>query len=320
MRRPERLVVGAALGLAGLAALAGLGWAAAEGRDPMKAALAPDIVDLDEAAASADERLARAEALITALARVHNQLGEGLAAGQDPCGTPALADLWARSRALGPGVRDAAQAARAATDRVERLRVAQTVAPLLDPERQRGLDGLGARTAAAARAAVELGAWQAKALPPPTRCALPALAPAHGLRAPSSVTENDRIAVLVSAPGLLCGPGLQLAVGAGPATPPTAALCWAADACGCTPITQRPGAVLGPGPLPPAEPVVPTPVLAAVTGAPAAPSDEGVDLEAGPQLPLLDPEAPVAVGPPDTDLRGRDEALGPALPVGQTPP
>ena len=78
--------------------------------------------------------------------------------------------------------------------------------------------------------------------------------------------------------------------------------------------------MLGPGPLPPAEPVVPTPVVAATEEA-AVPLDEGVDLEAGPQLPLLDPEAPpVVAGPPDTDLRGRDEALGPALPVGQTPP
>ena len=315
MPRSERLALGAlaAFGLGGLA------WAAAGGRDPMRAALAPDIVDLDDAAATAEERLGRAEAMITALARIHNQLGEGLAAGQDPCTTPALADLWSRSRALGPGVRDAAQAARAATDRVERLRTAQTVAPLVDPERRRGLDGLGARTAAAARAAVELGAWQARALPPPTRCALPALAPAHGLRAPGGAAENDRIAVLVSAPGLLCGAGLQLAVGAGPATPPTAALCWAADACGCAPSPQRPGAVLGPGPLPPAEPVVPTLAVAATEEA-AVPLDEGVDLEAGPQLPLLDPEAPVVAGPPDTDLRGRDEALGPALPVGQTPP
>lgn len=77
---------------------------------------------------------------------------------------------------------------------------------------------------------------------------------------------------------------------------------------------------MGPGPLPPAEPVVPTPVLATAAGAPAMLPDEGVDLEAGPQLPLLDPEAPVAPAPPDTDLRGRDEALGPALPAGQTPP
>lgn len=290
---------------AGLALVCGaaLTWAAPPAATALRG-LAPTLDELDGEAAIADERLGRAEALITALARIHNRLGEGMAAGSSPCADPGLADLWARSRALGPGVRDAAQAARAASDRVARLRTSATVAPLLDADRARALDSLASRASAAGRAANELGAWQARALPAPSTCTLPALRPALGLRSHTAARETERIGVLVSAPGVLCGTGLSLAVTAGPAAPHSSTLCWAPAACDCTPRQHRPGAVLGPGPVPADEPNTPAPPPAPVVE-PSVQAD--VDLEAGPP--------PESAAPAEADA-----AEGFLPPTGQTPP
>src|SRR5215216_3086608 len=75
--------------------------------------LAPDVQQYEARMRVLEEKLVRAEAIHIALARVQNRIAERVRGGLAPCAGADGPSLVARTRILGPALRDAAQATRA---------------------------------------------------------------------------------------------------------------------------------------------------------------------------------------------------------------
>lgn len=166
----------------------------------------------------------------------------------DPCGDAARIELGWRVERFGAAWREAAQAARAQADRVERTRNAPTVAPLVDARWAAQLDALLAEEARQARAFQEASAWQVAYVRPWLgACPVPPLAPAAGIpmiEVPVRTEPAPAVAVLAMGDGWICPVGARGDDAV--VLVPDGKACWSAtQACGCTPEPVAPGAVLG---------------------------------------------------------------------------
>lgn len=213
----------------------------------------------------------------------------------DRCAVDQRLEPGWRAERFGAAWREAAQAVQAQAARVDGLRRAETVAPLVDAGWAARLDGLGAEAARQRRSFLESGAWQAAYVRPALAgCLAPVMAARPGVAVPLLPVigeEPPMVAVIGLGEGYVC-PGAIRAEGA------VALLeqpegCWAADSgCDCLLAPVSPGAVLA---APGEAWEVPE---AAAPAAPAAPiSDPEIqtvpqDLpEEAPPLPL-EPETP----------------------------
>lgn len=223
--------------------------AAALAADP--AALAPTPADLTAAVAALELRLAEAEAVGEAAARVQNRWIEdpavtGARPTRAPCKEPADAALAANAGAWTSAYRDATQSARAALDRVEPMWTAPTVRPLLGEEDRSRAAELRAAVERHTATWLELAAWHDRVIAPTVR-RCPALpSPAPGVPRAEIPAEDDLspgVAVIALGGGLLC-PGAVPADGRAVVLADGLA-CVAATTCDCVPAAQSPGAVLG---------------------------------------------------------------------------
>lgn len=243
--------------LSGLLLVAGLAQAArSDGID--SSILAPGLVQANEALSRLDRLTNEAEAIGTALFRVHNEFGEKRAAAKDPpdCKTAWLLDLGARSREFGRAFRDAVQSARVQGRRVENLTVEQTVQPLLDPETNHKVLTLLARVDDLVRRFPEAATWQESYVEPLLKGCEPALVPAPGMpdvvpaTPPRGVEVTDPgarktplIAIIAFGGGWLC-PGAVEAAGV---MLVSGEICYSAsESCDCEPAVVSPATVLGP--------------------------------------------------------------------------
>jgi hypothetical protein len=204
--------------------------------------LAPDVQQYEARVRELESKLVRAEAIHVALSRVQNQIAERLKAGVGPCVDAAGQSLVARTRVLGPALRDGAQAARAEHARVRALRDSPTVAPLLGAPEQSRLDALTERVKAASRRYLVALEWNRRFIPDEEKCAA-AVQPAPGLSAPDGATARGPVAVIGVGGGRIC-PWQMRAEGVVVLDRPEA--CYAHQECACTPKPVLPGAVIGP--------------------------------------------------------------------------
>jgi hypothetical protein len=176
----------------------------------------------------------------------------------DPCADPERVEIGWRTERFGAAWREAAQAARAEAARLQSMRIAATVAPLVDGAWAASLDLLVAEAEHQGRAVLEASAWQVTHVRP-SLAACPVAQPVTGagvsmLEAPVRREAQLLVAVLAIGDGWLCdglGPSNIRAEEAvvlvdGP-------VCWSASpTCGCAPAAVAPGAVVGP-PVDPGE-------------------------------------------------------------------
>ena len=202
--------------------------------------VAPGIDDLDRHAEAAERAVAEAEALGEAVARLHNAwVLDGHADRAKPCADPAGASIAARSPRFSAAWRDAVQAARLSSRRVDEARAAPTVEPLLDAPRTAELDALSARVARQERMWDEAAQWQRRHLPPCGGLVVAPGIPREEHAAPSD--PHAGTAVLALDGGLVCPIGLP-----GVVVVPGEEACYGTDGCACEPLPVDPGAVLGP--------------------------------------------------------------------------
>lgn len=243
----------------------------AAARDGIDASiLAPGLVQADAAIDRLERLVDEAEAIGTALFRVHNEFGEhraaiaaaagsgsseaSAAATPADCTTPWLLDLGARSREFGRAFRDAVQSARVQGRRVENLTVEATVQPLIDPETNHRVLSLLARVDSLVRSYPEAASWQERYVEPKLLGCEPALVAAPGIedpapeaiaddRAPSRPRKARLTAVLAFGGGWLC-PGAVPAAGV---MLVAGEICYSAsEICDCEPAAVSPATVLGP--------------------------------------------------------------------------
>jgi hypothetical protein len=233
------------------------------------AALAPGPPEMAAALSTLDERLAEANAIESATARIQNHLAEVLIGGtSDLCDSEAHQNLALRARLLGEAHRDAAQAATAAADRASAVLAAPTLAPLLDAADRQAFEARMAQVNRQRRVARELSAWHDRHLVHPLRACKPKLVTAPGLEPPRFEAQppGQAVAVVVAAPGNACG--VRGVVQGAVAVLPEGLGCWDVGECRCTPAPLLPGAALGPpveaplvvppAPAPPSPPPAPT--------------------------------------------------------------
>ncbi len=168
----------------------------------------------------------------------------------DPCADVERIEVGWRIERFGAAWREVAQAARAQAARLDTIRHAPTVAPLVDDWWSDTLDGLVAAARAEAAGVLEAGAWQSMFVRPVlAACTIPPLRAAPG----AGQAGNERVAVLGMGDGWVCPDRLR---GEDAVVLVDGAACWTAGAtCACAPERVLPGAVLGPPP-PPGEPSV----------------------------------------------------------------
>jgi hypothetical protein len=247
--------------------------------------LAPGLVQANEAIDRLEHLLDEADAIGTALFRIHNEFGANrsamaaaAAAAKNPppskekdkdkakepparlkaepdCTTPWLIDLGARSRQFGRSYRDAVQSVRVQGRRVENVTVEPTVQPLLDPETTHRVLTLLTRVDDLVRGYPEAASWQEKYVEPLVKGCELALVPAPGipdaapraLKDPGIATGSARQAKLVA---VLAFGGGYLCPGAVPAAGVmlvSGAICYSAsETCACEPMSVSPATVLGP--------------------------------------------------------------------------
>lgn len=230
-----------------------------DGIDP--SLLAPGLVQATEAVARLERLTEEAEAIGTALFRVHNRIGEKRAADPSPtdCTTPWLADLGPRSRELGRAFRDAVQSARVQARRVESISVQPTVQPLLDPETNHRILALLARVDDLVRRYPEAASWQDRYVEPLLDGCMPYLVPGPGFgdaapkaagdgpaaaaASPLAARKAPLVAVIAIGGGFLC-PGAEPAAGV---MLVSGEVCYStSEACDCEPALVTPATVLGP--------------------------------------------------------------------------
>jgi hypothetical protein len=247
--------------------------------------LAPGLVQANEAVDRLERLVDEADAIGTALFRIHNEFGASRSAmaaaaaaaktapppkekdkekpkepppklqAEPDCTTPWLLDLGARSREFGRSYRDAVQSARVQGRRVEGLTVEPTVQPLLDPETNHRILKLLTRVDDLVRGYPEAASWQERYVEPLLKGCELSPVPAPGLPDAAPPALKD--------PGFSSGTSRQskliavLAIGGGylcPGAVPAAgvmlvsgAICYSAsEACACEPMSVSPATVLGP--------------------------------------------------------------------------
>lgn|GEM_PF-2174791 len=227
-----------------------------DGIDP--SVLAPSLLQATQAIERLDRLTAEAEAIGTALFRVHNEFGEHRlrSAAPPPCEAAWLIDLGGRAREFGRAFRDAVQSARVQGTRVESLIVQPTVAPLLDPETNHRVLALLDRIDDLARRYPEASAWQEQFVEPLLAdCAVvlhpaagfpapaPEAAPEGGAAAASARKREPLVAIMAIGGGWLC-PGAVPAAGV---MLVEGKVCYSgSEICGCEPLDIDPATVLGP--------------------------------------------------------------------------
>jgi hypothetical protein len=232
------------------------GTASAEGIDA--SVLAPGLVHARDAIARLERLTAEAEAIGTALFRVHNEFGERRIGDKAAatCETEWLVDLGARAREFGRAFRDAVQSVRMQGSRVEALIVEPTVRPLLDPETNHRVLSLLARVDDLVQRYPEAASWHARYVEPLVGGCSLELAPRPGLARPvpeavevvetlqaSAPRRPVLVAVLAFGGGWLC-PGAVPAAGV---MLVTGKICYSdSEACTCEPAEVSPATVLGP--------------------------------------------------------------------------
>jgi len=209
--------------------------------------LAPGVPELLAAEARLDALLDTAQATGRATSRLQTAWTR-LPTPATPCADAERVALGWRIERFGSAWREASQAARAQADRVRRIRVAPTVAPLVDARWSARLDRQLGEAEASALGLLEASAWEASYVRP-TLGACPAapLTNTPGvpmLEVPVRGEPEAYVAVLALGDGWVC-PGAARAEEAVVLVPGRA--CWSASpTCGCTPEKVDPGAVLGP--------------------------------------------------------------------------
>lgn len=271
--------------LAGLLLAAGIAHAAprSDGIDP--SILAPGLVQAREATQRLERLTDEADAIGTALFRVHNDFGQqralagelrarpadpnkgkekdtgkdgkddaAKASGKIDCTTPWLLDLGARSRELGRGFRDAVQSARVQARRLEGIIVEPTVQPLLDPETNHQVLSLLARVDDLVRSYPEAASWQESYVEPLLKGCEPVLVPATGFPDPAPIAAQRPSPLPAARKSPLIA---VIAFGGGflcPGAVPAAGvmlvsgeICYSAgEDCDCEPAEVSPATVLGP--------------------------------------------------------------------------
>jgi hypothetical protein len=220
--------------------------------------LAPGLVQANQAIARLQRLTEEAEAIGTAMFRVHNSIGEKRAFAAKPpdCKTDWLLDLGARSRELGRAFRDAVQSARVQARRVENMTVEPTVAPLVDPETNHKVTTLLERVDNLVRGYPEASTWQQRYVEPLLKGCEPELVKGTGFPdpvpgvddrkgddGPASAKKAPLVAVIAIGGGFLC-PGAVPAAGV---MLVSGSICYSdSEACDCEPSAVSPATVLGP--------------------------------------------------------------------------
>lgn len=221
--------------------------------------LAPSLVQASQAIERLDRLTAEAEAIGTALFRVHNEFGEHRqAAGttKPACDTPWLLDLGARAREFGRAFRDAVQSARVQGTRVESIILQPTVQPLLDPETNHRVLALLDRVDDLVHRYPEASSWHEQYVEPLLAGCSAALVPAPGIPSPAPDAAPD---IVVGAAAARKREPLVaiLAIGGGwlcPGSVPSAGVmlvqgkvCYSeTETCACEAGDVDPATVLGP--------------------------------------------------------------------------
>ncbi len=213
--------------------------------------LAPSAVDFDRALAETTSAHDEAAAIGAALSRVQNALGQRWATTSTKTHAPIeepLAEL-ALEPVLLRDHRDAIQSLRAASERLERISEAPTVAPIVFGARSDRVKRLLAATRTLVRTHIEMAAWHGRFVaprwlrlksPPELRAGpgWPALAPL------AADDQKPKVAVVGIGGGTICPDGV-------PANGTTVVLrneaaCYGGRDCTCIARPVFPGAVLGP--------------------------------------------------------------------------
>lgn len=175
---------------------------------------------------------------------------------KQPCADTTRLALGWRIERFGAAWREAAQAVRIEAERVQALRQAPTIAPLLDAGWSTRLDDLDTRAQVSLAAWREASAWQGRYVRPLLQaCPAPPVVPAPGYALESIRAQGERAphtAILAQGDGWVC----PTAVRADDAIVliDGASACWSAGTpCGCEPHEVLPGAILGPEAPPTAE-------------------------------------------------------------------
>ncbi len=227
-----------------------------DGIDP--SILAPSLLQATQAIERLDRLTAEAEAIGTALFRVHNEFAERRlkSAAPPPCEARWLIDLGGRSREFGGAFRDAVQSARVQGARVESLIVQPTVAPLLDPATNHRVLALLGRVDDLSSRYPEASAWQQQFIEPLLADCAVTFTPAGGFASPAPEAAPDAataampagkreplVAIMAIGGGWLC-PGAVPAAGV---MLVAGKVCYSAsEACGCEPVAVDPATVMGP--------------------------------------------------------------------------
>ncbi|MFT4975305.1 MAG: hypothetical protein ACI8S6_001192 [Myxococcota bacterium] len=212
-------------------------------QDPARLLLAPRLEDLLTDLRSAEARLEVAAALGAALGRVHNTM---VKEDHLRCDDPVAPSMGWRAEALGEAWRDELQALRASSDRLNRMRDAATVAPLVEVSVAERLNGVDAQLSGAVRAWRAAAGWQSRYVAPwYRRCPWQEPTPQPGLPSatPHAAGETDRIAVLTLGEGGVLCPDRRPAARAVVLDGDTACIDQS-DACTCSPAAVLPGAIL----------------------------------------------------------------------------
>lgn len=207
--------------------------------DPAR--LAPGFRELDDHLRRTRNLVERAEALQTAVARIHNHHAERRATGHSPsCEDREALSVLARAPHFLSAWRDTAQSARVAADTLREVAGASTLAPVLDETTQDRVEDLLERAGSVARACHEALAWHRRYAALYLLACEPDPEPGPGLGRPA----EGPVAVMGLGEGLLC-PGDRPAGGQVQVLPEAEA-CYGVEACACLPDPVAPGAVLGP--------------------------------------------------------------------------
>ncbi len=211
--------------------------------------IAPAAQELDAAESRLDALLSTSESVAAATLRLQVAWTQVPVVKGGPCADHDRLSLGWRIERFGSAWRESAQALRAESDRLQALRAAATVAPLLDTARAERIAGSMAAARTQVSRFLQASAWQvAYVRPVLSACPLAGPGLSTGVVDAAVIARTDAVrpvAVMARAAGFVCPQGSPaddaiVLVNGGVA-------CWAPDAtCTCEPTTVFPGAVLGP--------------------------------------------------------------------------
>lgn len=213
------------------------------------AEIAPAAQELDASESRLEALLATSEGVGAATLRLQVAWTQAPAPKGGPCADHDRLSLGWRVERFGAAWREAVQALRVEGGRLDALRAAPTVAPLVDAARGARIAGARARVDAQVSAFLQASAWEV-AYVRPVLSACPLAGPGlsagvASLPVPARDDPPRPVAVIGRGAGFVCPQGTPaddavVLVNGGEA-------CWAPDAtCTCEPVAVYPGAVLGP--------------------------------------------------------------------------